>query len=148
MKKIISDIVSDGLRTIFKQEWDRRYQATLGAWNNIAINGMAMYNMEKGRRRGKENLPKFLNGNINEWDCTVLFDAILYSECIGKDKKVILNPTIATEVDNLRQMRNKISNLPQDQLFEHEFENDSEAVLKSFLTLGLRTAELQRMTWF
>ena len=142
MKKIVSGIVSDGLRTIFKQEWDRRYQATLGAWNNIAINGMAMYNMEKGRRRGKENLPKFSNGNINEWDCTVLFDAILYSECIGKDKKVILNPTIATEVDNLRQMRNKISHLPQDQLYEHEFENYSEAVRNSFLALGLPTKRL------
>ena len=142
MKTIVSEIGSDGLRTIFKQEWDRRYLTTLGAWNNTAINGQEMHNLENGRRGKKEHLPKFLNGNINEWDCTVLFDAILYSECIGKDKKVKLHPTIKTEVDKLRQMRNKICHLPQDQLSEHEFENDSEAVRKSFLALGLPTKKI------
>ena len=132
-------MVSDGLRTIFKQEWDSRYQATLGAWNNTAINGREMHNIEKRGPGKKENLPKFLNGNINEWDCTVLFNAILYSNSIGRAG---LNPTIQKEVDILRQMRNKISHLPQDQLSEREFENDSEAVRKSFLALGLSTKRI------
>ena len=141
MKTIVSDIVCDGLRTIFKQEWDRRYKATLGAWYNTAINGQDMYNIEQGRPR-KENLPKFLNGNINEWDCTVLFDAILYSECIGK---VHLKPAIKTEVDNLRKIRNKISHLTQDQLSEREFENDSKAVRNSILALGLPTKRIDEI---
>ena len=142
MKTIVSDIVGDGLRTIFKQEWNMRYQATLGPWINNAMNGKAMHNMEKGRRCGNEIRLKFLNGNIHKWDSTVLFNAILYSECIGKDKNVKLNPIIATEVDNLRQMRNKIIHLPEDLLYEHEFENYSEAVRKSFLALGLPTKRI------
>ena len=142
MKTIVSDIVSDGLRTIFKQEWNSRYLGTLGAWNNTAINGQEMHNLEKGRVGKNEHLTKFFDGNINKWDCTVLFDAILYSKCIGKDKNVTLNPTIKTEVDKLRKMRNKIVHLPQDQLSEHEFENHSEAVRKSFLVLGLSAKKI------
>ena len=142
MKTIVSDIVCDGLRTIFKQEWNSRYQATLGAWYNTERNGHEMYKMEIGREGKHHHLPKFLNGNINEWECPVLFDAILYSECIGKDKKVKLNPTIKTEVDILRKIRNKILRLPQDQLSEHAFEHYSEVVRKSFLALGLPTKKI------
>ena len=60
MKTIVSDIVSDGLRTIFKQEWDSRYRATLGAWNNTSINGREMHNIEKqGTKKRKSEKWKY-----------------------------------------------------------------------------------------
>ena len=34
MDKIISDIVCKELRSVFKQEWNSRYQVSFGAWDD------------------------------------------------------------------------------------------------------------------
>lgn len=33
------DIITEGLRTIFKQEWNSRHKATLGEWKDEPKNG-------------------------------------------------------------------------------------------------------------
>ena len=139
MRKIVTDIVSRGLRTIFQQEWNNRYQATLGAWDNTATSGQMLFNMENKRPSARNYLDKYKKGNINEWDCTVLFDAILYSNSIGQAR---LNPSVKAEVDNLRKLRNEILHVPKGQLPEHDFVDASEKATKSFLALGLPTKEI------
>lgn len=142
MSRIITDIVSEGLRTIFQQEWNRRHQATLGAWDNTPISGQELFNFEKRRPRAKQHLAKFKNGNTNEWDCTVLFDAILYSNSISK---VLPNPSIQKEVENLRIMRNSILHVPVGQLPDAAFENASKKVRKSFKVLGLSATRIDKI---
>ena len=139
MRKIVTDIISKGLRTVFQQEWNNRYQATCGAWDNTATSGQMLFNMENKRPSARNYLDKYKKGNINEWDCTVLFDAILYSNWIGKAG---LNPSVKAEVDNLRKLRNDILHVPKGQILEHEFEDASEKAKKSFLALGLPTKEI------
>ena len=132
---IINDIVSEGLRTIFRQEWDRRYQAILGPWDDTRTIGQQFYNLEKKRPHNTEHLSRFKSGNINKWNCTVLFDAILYSESIGKTS---VNPDVRREVENLRCLTNTVSRVPRCRFSEDEFEDAREKVLNSFYNLGLQ----------
>ena len=106
MQSIVTDAVSEGLRNVFKREWNSRYQASLGPWDDTNTSGGQLYHSEKARKGPKMNvyLPQFQHGDTNQWDCTVLFYAILYSKSIGST----LNPGIKTEVDKLRKIRNYI----------------------------------------
>ena len=139
---MVTDIISKGLRTVFQQEWNNRYQATLGAWDNTATSGQMLFKLENRRPLARNYLDKYKKGNINEWDCTVLFDAILFSSSIGKAG---LNLSVRNEVDNLRKLRNEILHIPKGQLPEHEYEDASEKARKSFLALGLPTKEIDDM---
>ena len=139
MTSMVNDVVSDGLRVIFKQEWNNRYQATLGEWVNTLASGQIFYSKEKARSSARQNLPKFKNGNVKEWDCSVLFDAILYSNSIGKSR---LNPIIKREVDSLRKVRNFVCHVPRVELSNTEFQNQSRKVLSAFQALGLSTVKI------
>jgi len=44
-----------------------------------------------------------INGDTSEWDCTMLFYAILFSDCIGPT----LNPVVRSNVDDLRRFWNE-----------------------------------------
>ena len=37
---ITTDVLADGLRTVFKQEWDNRYKSTKGEWKDEPKNGL------------------------------------------------------------------------------------------------------------
>ena len=89
---ITTSIIRDGLETVFKQEWDRVYGASLGTWRDTAKNGQDFFNMESPRsqRRNIELLKTIQNGNTNEWDPTCFFFAILYSDSLGP----LVNPKI------------------------------------------------------
>ena len=101
---VVTDILTEGLRTIFKQEWDNRYKTTLGEWKDQPKNGMDFWNGEstRNRKRNAGLLTTMKNGDRAEWDCTMLFYAILYSDCIHS-----LNSSIRSNVDHLRKFRNK-----------------------------------------
>ena len=98
---LTTDIITEGLRTIFKQEWNSRHKATLGEWKDELKNGQDFKNSESPcKQREKAHLlATMVNGNRAEWDCTMLFYAILFSDCIGNG----LNPTIKSKVDDLRK---------------------------------------------
>ena len=66
---------------------------------------MQLFHAEKTRARPSKNMlqSKFQNGDTSQWDCTVLFDAIRFSNSIGSS----LTPAIKTTLDNLRDIRNK-----------------------------------------
>ena len=136
MQHIITDVVSEGLRKVFKNEWNTRFQARFGAWDDTSASGVQLFSLENTRSRPNKNVnqTKFQDGDTNQWDCSVLFDAILYSNSIGKSS---LNPIIKTAVDNIRKMRNKIMHADETILSDADFLTMISDVENAFKALGL-----------
>ena len=141
---IATDELTDGLRTIFKQEWDNRYATTLGEWKDEAKNGQDFKNGESPRNqaRNQELLATMINGNRAEWDCTMLFYAILFSDCVGRD----LSSVVRSNVDDLRKFRDKVfAHLPPGHISEPKFQSAIAKVQGAFQALGLSTAKIQEI---
>ncbi|XP_028403170.1 uncharacterized protein LOC114525910 [Dendronephthya gigantea] len=144
MDDIFTNVVSEELRKIFVREWNNRYQSKLGAWDNTNISGSQLFNLEKSRARPNKNTfqSKFHDGDTNDWDCSVLFDAILFSNSIGKKS---LNPTVKTEVDNLRALRNEIKHISEGKLADADFKTMITRVENAFQSLGLTIRKIIQM---
>ena len=141
---ITTDELTDGLRTIFKQEWDNRYATTLGEWKDEAKNGQDFKNGESPRNqaRNQELLATMINGNRAQWDCTMLFYAILFSDSIGRG----LNEVVRSNVDDLRKFRNQdFAHLPRGQISAPKFQSAIAKVQGVFLALGLPTVKIQEI---
>ena len=133
---IAVNIIPDGLRAVFKQEWDSLYNATaFGGWKDTPQNGFDFYNTEPLRSRIKNArlLMTILGGNTEKWDCSCLFFAILFSDTIGKT----LSPVVRREVDNLRQIQDDIAHINEFALTDAEFYHYVARVLAAFSFLQL-----------
>ncbi|XP_078342479.1 uncharacterized protein LOC144628279 isoform X2 [Oculina patagonica] len=140
---VTTDVLTEGLRSIFKQEWDNRYKTTLGEWKDEPQNGMDFYNGESPRnqRRNAHILATMINGDRAEWDCTMLFYAILYSDCIHS-----LNPVVKSSVDDLRRFRNEeFAHMPKGHLSDPDFQTAINKVHAAFQALGLSTLQIQEI---
>ena len=138
---VTTDILTEGLREIFKQEWDSRYKATLGEWKDDPKNGLDFWNGESLRNQKKHArlLTTMTKGNRAEWDCTLLFYAILFSDCIHS-----LNPVVWSNVDKLRLFRNEeFAHIARGHLSDVEFQNAISKMENAFLALGLSTVKIQ-----
>ena len=138
---VATDILPEGLRSIFKQEWDNRYTE----WKDERQNGTDFYNGEskRNRRRNAHLLATMTNGDRSEWDCTMLFYAILFSDCIGPT----LNPVVQSSVDDLRRFRNEeFAHMSQGQLSDGDFQNAMSKVHAAFQGLGLSIVQIQDVT--
>nr|XP_058952731.1 uncharacterized protein LOC131780124 [Pocillopora verrucosa] len=138
---VTTDILTEGLREIFKQEWDSRYKATLGEWKDDPKNGLDFWNGESLRNQKKHArlLTTMTKGNRAEWDCTMLFYAILFSDCIHS-----LNPVVWSNVDKLRLFRNEeFAHIARGRLSDVEFQNAIGKVENAFLALGLSIVKIQ-----
>ena len=141
---LTTDILTEGLRSLFKQEWDNRYKVTLDEWKDDAKSGMAFHNRESARnqRRHAHLLVTIKNGDRAEWDCTMLFYAILYSDCIGNG----LSTTIKTNVDSLRKFRNEeFAHMPRGSLPDTDFLNAISKVHGAFQALGLSVKQIDEV---
>ncbi|XP_068698912.1 uncharacterized protein [Montipora foliosa] len=141
---VIVDVISEGLRTVFKQEWDNCYKATLGEWKDKPINGLDFKHQEtlENQKRNAHLLDTMLNGNTTEWDCPELFYAILYSDSIGRN----LNARVKSSVDNLRKFRNEeFAHLSQSSLKESDFQIALATVQDAFQVLGLDTQRIHEI---
>ena len=140
---VVTDILTEGLRTIFKQEWDNRYKTTLGEWKDQPKNGMDFWNGESTRKRKRNAglLTTMKNGDRAEWDCTMLFYAILYSDCIYS-----LNPSIRSNVDDLRKFRNEeFAHMRRGHLSNGDFQIVITKVKTAFHALGLPTLKINEV---
>ena len=143
LRHIVMNVARTELRKYFIQEWNNRY-AYLGAWDDTNVSGNRLFNREKTRRRPNEKIyqSQFKHGDTTQWDCCVLFDAILYSNSIGAS----LNPRITTELDNLRNSRNKIAHPIRDgKLSDIEFQTMATSVENALNALGLSITEVVRI---
>ena len=139
---VTTNILADGLRTIFKQEWDKQYKATMGEWKDKPWNGLDFYNGEslRNRRKNAHLLATMKNGDRTEWDCTILFYSILYSDCVGHG----INATVRTNVDDLRKFRNEaFAHTLRDNLSDADFHKTISNVCGAFQVLGLDTVKIQ-----
>ena len=143
MDYIVTNIASKELRKIFIQEWNSRYQASSGAWDDTNVSGNQLFHREKTRGRPNKNMlqSKFHHGDTNQWDCSVLFDAILYSNSIGAS----LSPTLKTEIDNLRKLRNEIKHISEGELADVDFQTMATRVENAFKALGLPIKDVVRI---
>nr|XP_058973091.1 uncharacterized protein LOC131799384 [Pocillopora verrucosa] len=139
---LTTDIIAGGLRAIFKKEWDSRYITSLGEWKDEPKDGLDFKNRESSRKKREKAhlLATMVNGNRAEWDCTMLFYAILFSDSIGNG----LNPTKRSKVDDLRKFRNEdFAHMPHGHLTDAEFQNAISKVDVAFQALGLSTDQIQ-----
>ena len=133
---IASNFIPEGLRTVFKHEWDFLYEGTLvGEWKDTPQNGRDFYNKESrsSRRKNSPFLATIQEGNTAEWDTACLVFAILYSDTIGRT----LSPAVRREVDDLRQCRNDLAHSLKPELTDADFQNFVGRVLTAFTSLGL-----------
>ena len=139
---VTTDILTEGLREIFKQEWDKQYKSTKGEWKDEPRNGLDFYNGEspKNQRRNAHLLVTMQNGSREEWDCTMLFYSILFSDSVGGS----LNATVRKHVDDLRNFRNQeFAHMAQGSLSQTDFQRAISKVEVAFRALGLPTGEIQ-----
>ena len=116
---IAIDILPTALRSLFKQEWDNRYQTTYGEWKDKPQNGLSFKNGESpaNQRKNVRLLATMVNGDRTEWDCTMLFYAILFSDSIHG-----LSSLVKTNVDDLRKFRNEdFAHMTEGQLSNTDF---------------------------
>ena len=136
------NLVPVGLRQIFKNEWDFRYQTTpLGEWHDTPKNGSDFYKNESkaSHKRNGRCLATIQNGDTAEWDCTSLFFAILYSDSIG----TTLSSAVYNDVDDIRQVRNEIAHITEAKVTDADFQTSVDKVLDAFTSLGHPTTEIQ-----
>ena len=139
---VTTDILTEGLRDIFKQEWDKKYKSTKEEWKDEPRNGLDFYNGEspKNQRRNAHLLVTMQNGSREEWDCTMLFYSILFSDSVGGS----VNATVRKHVDDLRNFRNQeFAHMAQGSLSQTDFQRAISKVEVAFRALGLPTGEIQ-----
>ena len=143
---IATNMLPKALRFLFKQEWDNRYKATLGEWKDTPQNGLDFKNGESpaNQRRNARLLATMVNGDRAQWDCTMLFYAILYSDSIASHR---LSPLIKTNVDVLRKFRNEdYAHMTGGQFSNANFKITVANVETAFRALGLSTVEIQTVS--
>jgi len=136
MTHIVHNIVPEGLRMVFKREWDSLYSATArGRWKDTPQNGKDFLSLESRRSRTRNaNLQaKIQNGNTKEWDSSTLFFALLDSVSIG----TTLKPLVRKDVYDLRCIRNELVHLSKAELTDVEFQNIVSKVSAAFSSLAL-----------
>ena len=147
---IAFNLIAEGLRTVFKHEWDFLYEGTLvGEWKDTPQNGRDFYNKESrsSRRKNSRVLATIQEGNTAQWDTVCLFFAILYSDTIGRT----LSPAVRREVDDLRQFRNDLAHTVEAELTDADFQYFVGRVLNAFTSLGLpvnKINDIQNQTDF
>ena len=115
-----TDILAEGLREIFKQEWDKQHKLTKE--NGKTSLGMEWTFITESLPVTKEEMLilTMKNGNRGEWVCTMLFYAILFSDCVGPR----LSATVSKHVDDLRNFTNQeFAHIIQGSLSDIDFQN-------------------------
>ena len=147
---IAFNLIAEGLRTVFKHEWDFLYEGTLvGEWKDTPQNDRDFYNKESrsSRRKNSRVSATIQEGNTGQWDTVCLFFAILYSDTIGRT----LSPAVRREVDDLRQFRNDLAHTVEAELTDADFQYFVGRVLNAFTSLGLpvnKINDIQNQTDF
>ena len=143
IQTIVTDIISGELRKIFIQEWNTRYQTSFGAWDDTSVSGQQLFHFEKLRARPNKNMlqSKFKHGDTNQWDCSVFFDAILFSKSIGSS----LNATIKNEVNILRKVRNQVAHSSETKISDVLFQTMISDIENAFKVLGIPLHHVTRI---
>ena len=139
---IVTDEVAESLRLFFKKEWDRLYKEDFGEWKDSPKNGKDFYDGESLSKQefNAEHLAIMINGNTAEWDCTKLFYAICYSDCIGR----YLKRGYKIALNILREIRNEChAHSLHGKINDVEFQCIIQQVEDAFKALDLSRDKIQ-----
>lgn len=138
----IINCIAEGLRQVFIREWNSNYKVSLGEWEDTAQNGQDFYNNESKKpsyRRNRVHLRIIKKGKTEEWDCSCLFFAILFSYSIGST----ISTTTRKDIEDLRQVRNDIAHISEATLTDTQFQNHVGIVLNAFKSLSLPISDIE-----
>ena len=156
---IVLDEFPKMLRETFIKMWDIKIASSPGymVWDD----SVTVRNLLLKREGGKTDIPT--NKSINEWDCTALFKATIYSNTFGKGtskstktlsqqylkgKKPspfhssVISPTgnqdetVTLAIDQLRLLRNALCHTPKLTLALAKFVNFIQLVKDAFTVCG------------
>lgn len=139
---IITDEVAGSLRLFFKKRWNRLYKRKFGEWKDLQKNGRDFRKRElpNNRKRHAKELEIIVNGNTAEWDCTKLFYAIRYSDCIGWS----LKPDRVEALEKLRKARNNFyAHIPLGKIEGTKFKDIIEQIKDALQAIGLSRKRIQ-----
>ena len=145
---VVTDIITDGLRIIFKREWNKRHKTKFGEWKDKLKNGYDFWDGEKdeNRERNAQMLKTMKKGNTAQWDCSMLFYAILYSDCIGKWDDRPLESSIKSDVEELRNVRNDVfAHVKGSKLCDKRFHKALRRAKTAFDKLDLSTWKISEV---
>ena len=134
---LVFDVVTKGLRVVFKREWDFRFEEILGEWMDNPTNGRDFYLKETTRNQIKHAflLARMRNGNTEERDITMLCCAILSSNSIG----LTLSPAVRLQVEVLKKVYKETVNSPRASLSFSKLQDIFQKVQLAFESLDLST---------
>ena len=144
--RVVAYVIPEGLRKIFKQEWDNRYKTILGEWKDTPDDGKIFCRIirRQSRRINRYLLETIEKGNRAEWDSSVLCYAIL--NCDSPDN---LNPRIKSYVGDLRYLRNELAHWPTVEISNEYFRTKISEIKNAIRNLGLREPEIpEPEIWF
>ena len=106
-------------------------------------NGKDFYRRESPRnqRRNAYFLATMIKGHTEEWDITMLWYAIIYSDSIGSSS----GPAVKSQVDVLKNVRNETMKSLRASLSVAKLKNIVQEVQWAFESLGLSTRPIQNL---
>ena len=135
-------IFSGALRELFKEEWRRFYGSK---WRDRREDGRRFSSNESfgNRKRNREALKTIVKGHSSQFDNSILFYCILYSDSVGANLKN-RNPWKYDEIDQLRVLRNKVCHIaPKDEVEDIDFQTFCSETITCFRNLDLSTSALE-----
>lgn len=129
---VTTTIITEGLREVFKREWNALYGISHGNWNDNAKNGIDFYSLSSAKEKKMKEMLIIRNGNTLEWDCTCLSFAI---NCLVKKG---LDPKVKKAANDLRTFRNEhFAHVFHDKVPETRFQALIQDVIEAFKDLTL-----------
>ncbi|XP_046855882.1 uncharacterized protein LOC124448981 [Xenia sp. Carnegie-2017] len=134
----IINVVEKELAQFFIKQWNSRYKSTDGEWDDTKNSGKKFCTLESGRKLDKELQLKYQDGDTSKWGCTILFDAIIFSNSIGKH----LDTKTKDAVHALRCERNKYAHWYERECSDDDFDEIVNTIEKSFQDLEFSLDEI------
>ncbi|XP_046863547.1 uncharacterized protein LOC124457317 [Xenia sp. Carnegie-2017] len=137
----IINVIQTELAQFFIKEWNSRYKSTQGEWDDAKNSGKKFYTLELGRKLGQKTRQKYQDGDTSKWDCTILFDAIIFSNSIGKH----LDRKTKDAVHALCCERNKYAHWYERECLDDDFDDIVNIIEKSFQDLKFSLNEINKI---
>ena len=135
---LITDIIPRNLRQLFKDGWNKKFPHI--PWTEDAASGqnfMTEIQKKKTQMKDQQVKIKIKNGDTNDWDCTTLFFALLYSNV------PIIDAGKKTHVDDIRIVRNKyFGHVTSSQLPKQKFDDIIRDLRQIFTALAFNTNDI------
>ncbi|XP_046855787.1 uncharacterized protein LOC124448850 isoform X2 [Xenia sp. Carnegie-2017] len=137
----IINVVQKELASFFIKQWNFHYKSSHGEWDDTPKSGKNFYTFESGRKIDQKTRQKYQDGDTSKWDCTILFNAILFSNSVKKH----LDKNTKDAVHALRCERNKYAHWYEGECSDDDFDEIVNIIEKSFQDLKFSLDEINEI---